>query len=277
MRADFYISPGKRTEGELAAAFARGCMPDARVEILSSAGDARRADLACVVGVKNAALVRQLTALGVPYLYWDKGHNRKWPEWWRFALNGHQPTDHLARLRMPGDRARQQRWRPKAWVDRPGGNILLAGSSNKYHAFAGLPNATAWAQQVVQDVREQTDGPIVWRPKPSAKDIGVIFGAGKSGNRTIEQDLASTRLVIVHGGNACLDALLAGIPSIVLGHGVTRDISSTSLEDVNGPLLANAGECGRVLNGLAYFQWSVAEIRAGRMWRFFVEELQKDL
>lgn len=226
------------------------------------------ADLHCIIGVKHAKLMRALEVDGLPYLFWDKGYNREWPRWWRVSFNSHQPVKYLTR-QFPADRAASQGWlrRFRPWRPYGVGTVLFAGASAKYHAYHELPDPTTYAADVVRQLQALTPLNIVYRPKPSWSEAEAVAGARFSRGREFSTDLEAAGVLVTHGSSACFEALLAGVPSIVLGDGVTRPISSTTLEDVRRPKLASDDDRYKLLCALAYFQWSVDEISSNGVGR----------
>jgi hypothetical protein len=73
--------------------------------------------------------------------------------------------------------------------------------------------------------------------------------------------------LITHGSYISVDALLNGVPSIVLGPAVTRPISSTSLAEIEDPRLASEEERLQMLANLAWCQYRIEEWADGRAWR----------
>lgn len=238
-------------------------------------------DLHCVISVSSPELWRRLGAAGVKRLLWDKGYNRDFPRWWRVAFDGHQPADYVGRANHPADRAEAQ-----GWIDRiedlrtsADKGVLLAGASPNYQAFAGLPDPTTYAEQIIAAVRELTDRPIVYRPKPQWREAVAVEGAEFShhpvkvkGHR-IRVDLERAHVMIVHASNACLEAALAGVPVICLGPAVTRSISSTDLLDVENPRRATREERLQAVANIAYCQWSLDEIASGEVWPYIQEQM----
>lgn len=274
MRMIFFASD-KEHELKLAKAFKAGAeLNSESVEIcINGDNDASGAyDLAIINGVKNAWRAEHLKSAGVPFLFFDKGYNRKWnvknPEWWRVAVNHHQPTRYLHLLSFDNKRARQQGWKAKPWRE-SGTHILLAGASAKYHQMYGLPDPTAWAEDVIQAVKQLSDRPIIYRPKPSWKEAKAVDGAEFKGRASynIYDDLKGAHAMITHGSGACLEALLAGVPAVVLGPGITSTISSMSLDEIETPQLGAEQDRNRLLANLAHCQWSLDEIRKGLIWQ----------
>lgn len=230
-------------------------------------------DLACMVGVKSRDLWRASQAAGARTMMLDKSYSRgrvregKWARW-RISLDAHQPTDDLHNFKRPSGRWDAMgidlaRWR------KSGLQVLICGSSEKYHAFYDLPHPTEYWQGVIEKLREHTDRPIVYRPKPSWQDAKPLhdsyFSRGKEPLRSV---LSNAHVMITHGSNACFEAMQFGVPTIALGPAICRPISSTKLSDVEAPIRGNRH---RLLCNLAYFQWTLSEFRSGAAWNFIIE------
>lgn len=239
------------------------------------------ADVVCMVGVKSRELFRLYQHQGTHVVYIDKGYLRagaespvKVWEYWRVALNDHHPTVQLERRNDPESRRDEAGLAVNAWR-KHGRHILLAGSSLKYHEFYGLKHPTVWAGKVVKQLREFTDRPIVYRPKPSWKEATPIAGASfsRGGDTTILEDLAGAHVIVTHGSNAVFEAGIAGVPSLTLGPAVTRMLSSRSPADIETPYLATYEERYRWLNNLMWWQWTMAEMATGACWRFLKPQI----
>lgn len=272
VRLCFYASDKPR-ERELAEAVLAGAAAHGIagfIKPLSAEIEIAECDAACMVGVKSVRLFRAIQAAGILPIYFDKGYvrsraagSRTW-EFWRVSAGAHHPTGTtLMRHKKPADRleALGVRIRP---IRTRGLQVVFAGSSAKYHEFYDLPEPTKYARQVIKSVRLLTDRPVIYRPKPSWRDAqpikGSRFSAGEEG---INSTLANAHCLITHGSNACFEAALLGIPSIILGDGVAKPISSTALGAVEAP---HMGKRDQWLQNLAYHQWTLAEHQSGEAW-----------
>ncbi len=267
MKIVFYASDKPR-EQALAKAFAAGAKTYRHeVEVRAIANPLiLGVDLSCMVGVKSKELWNFLRESGCRTMMFDKGYSRhrkggSW-EYWRVSLGAHHPTETtLPQHKYPSDRFDARGWEFEPWR-KSGHHILIAGSSEKYHNFYGLGDPTKYAKKLIKALREFTTRPIIYRPKPSWRDAchikGTIFSNAK-------QPLASVfencHAVVTHGSNCCFEAALMGVPSIVLGDGVMKSISSTQLRQVENPHLCERGE---VFDALAYHQWTLAEFSSGQ-------------
>lgn len=274
-----FVASDKPREAVLGEAFVAGARShghDAEVTRRPDGGvppaDVVDADVVAMVGVKSAAMFAANMRMGRTCLMFDKGYSRHrkdgartW-EYWRVAVNAHQPTRYLPAMRMPNDRWRALGVDVRPWRQR-GAHIVLAGSSAKYHAFHGLHDPTRYAAKVAGQIRHLTNRTVIYRPKPSWRDAVPISGTVYSGAQQSMADvLHNAWALVTHGSNACFEAMIAGVPCVVLGDAVARPISSTALQEINLPRLAEHVDRMQLLANLAYCQWTVSELASGAAW-----------
>lgn len=282
MRVCFFASDKDR-ELQLAQDFLAGALAHGHVpEVRSLAPDVSLTgfDIGCFVGVKSRALHRRFGDVGLPFIMFDKGYCRhkrrdgvKGWEFWRVAVNAHQPTARLGVIDMPSDRLDALELELNDWRS-VGGHIVLAGSSAKYHDFYDLRNPTSYASGIVKTLRASTERRIVYRPKPSWREALPIGRTGFSRPpETIAHVLAGAHALITHGSNACFEAVLAGVPCFILGDAVARPISSTDIGAIEHPMLATRKQRMRWLRNIAYFQWTSGEFASGEAWDFIKGEI----
>jgi hypothetical protein len=242
---------------------------------LSAAGDPVDAsfDAACMVGVKSKELFQRYSRAGVPVIYFDKGYcrhkseavTRSW-EYWRLAFGAHQPTRYLMKVKRPSDRWNGLGLEPAPWRN-DGEHIVFAGSSAKYHDFYDLPAPTPFAEKVFRRLRGQTRRPLIYRPKPSWRDATPIEGTTYSeAPQTIIDVLRNAHALVTHGSNACFEALLAGVPCIIIGDAVAKPLSSTELDEIEAPRFSRDKERMQWFYNLAYQQWTMSEMNSGQAW-----------
>lgn len=282
MKVAFYASDKPR-EQILAEAFRRGCIAIGdECEIIPNNDDrpASGFDVAAMFGVKSRHIYQANRRAGVNLVMIDKGYcrhrvagpDRLW-EYWRVAVNGHHPTRYLMREDRPPDRLSRIGLEPAP--SRKGKHILIAGSSAKYHAFYGLDDPTAWAGQLVFRLRQITDRQIIYRPKPSWRDALPIPGTHFSPpQEPLANVLQGAHCLITHGSNACFEAVLAGVPVIVLGDGVAKPIAETDIARVENPFRPTEKQVNQWLRNLAYCQWTLAEFESGAAWREIRREME---
>lgn len=278
MNVTFWHSDKPR-ERLLADAFLRGC--DVHGDIVErrpltpEVYVAPGCDVAVMVGVKSKALFQAHWDAGVHTVYLDKGYTRhavggpvKTWEYWRVAVDAHHPTRRL--LERPLDPSRRQRLglELKPWRTQ-GDQVVIAGSSAKYHDFYGLWEPTRYTTKLIRQLRFHTQREIVYRPKPSWRDAVPIEGARFSQPpETIDHVLRNAWCVVTHGSNACVEAMLAGIPCIVTGDAVTRALSGDDIATIEAPKLAPQAQREQWLDNLAWWQWTQPEFATGEAWAF---------
>lgn len=277
MKIRFYAS-GKAYDHSIAKAIMSGLVRAGERNVLTVSNDRYDpdVDVAIIVGVKNSHIMERHLADGKRVVYIDKPYDRS-EDSYRVSFDGHQPTDYFMNVDRESDRVKRFKWLPGALkhfshVD----PILIAGSSAKYHQMKELVDPTSYAAGIVADIRRiGCAREIVYRPKPSWKDAVDIKGTRRSVAKRIADELRYSFVLVTYGSNACFDALIEGVPSIVLGDGVTRAVSSTSLEDIDNPRAEPWSDRYELLRNLAYCQWKYQELEDGTFWRFARGELDR--
>lgn len=231
-------------------------------------------DLAVMVGVKSRDLWRASRAAGVRTLMIDKGYSRHrkdgriW-EYWRISLDAHHPTNTtLLKRSMHWNRFESLGIDVLPYRGKSKGSILIAGSSAKYHSFYDLPEPTSYATKLIKRLGKKSDREIVYRPKPSWRDARPLEGARYSvGKEHLSNLFETTYCLITHGSNACFDAMVYGVPCIILGDGVARSISSTDIEDIDRLMITTDIARRQLLANLAFHQWTESEMASGEMFK----------
>ena len=284
-----FIRSDKPRERILADAFVTGALKhgeDAvqveRPEGGEYSGDLPPCDMVCFVGVKSVRLFKQFWKAGVHTLMFDKGYVRTEAEggvkgwkYWRVAIDGHHPTHYLDKMKMPADRWRALKLDMKPWR-KEGRQIVFAGSSAKYHEFYEMDDPTKFAEKYITRLyKELTERPIVYRPKPSWIDACAVHGSTFSYGKgtTIHDVLRGAHCLVTHGSNAVFEAVMEGVPCIVMGEAVAKPISTTNLDDVESPYLATDAERLQWASNLAYCQWTLGDFQSGEAWSHIKDQL----
>lgn len=301
MKAIFWIRPEKDDrprsdwrETHLAEAIQNGaklCGDEVTIKDYAGEPQVEDCDLVMGIGVKRRDLFRAYNAAGISYAYFDKGYDRKraseWLEYWRVSVNGHQPLRYVEWAKHTSDRADSMRLEltPKWYAHNKAQRyVLVDGSSAKHYYFEVDGNMTMEELQDYTDHQRRSivqricdaypNRPIIFRPKPSDRKAQRIMGS--TGGEPIQwsrqkeglvSDLSVSHVVVTPSSNVCLDAILYGVPSIVLGDGIARSISSTSLDDLEHPYLADMAERQRWLNNVCWCQFKTREFATGLGWQ----------
>jgi hypothetical protein len=234
---------------------------------------AQDADVVAMCGVKSNERFHAHARAGIHTIMLDKGYTRHsvsgdiraW-EYWRVAVDHHHPTHYLMREKRPTDRLNRLGLDLRPWR-KSGDHIVLAGSSAKYHAFYSLPDPTTWAKKMVRRFGRLAQGrEIVYRPKTSWKEAEPVDGATFQQGGSIEDALKGAHALITHGSNACFEAVLNGVPCMILGDAVARPISTTVEEEIEKLRMVSDAERQQWLANLAYCQWTQRELASGEAW-----------
>ncbi len=269
----------KGREVALAHALAAGARIHGHDVELRALGPSQRiggCDLACMVGVKAKPLWEASRVAGARTLILDKGYSRhrdpdepsSW-QYWRVSLDAHHPTETtLMQGIKPADRFEALGIEVKRWR-RAGMHVVFAGSSEKYHNFYDLPHPNTYAYKIVRGIAKRTKRAVIYRPKPSWRGAIAVPGATLSTSKELLSDvLGYAHAMVTHGSNACFEAAVAGIPTIILGNAVMKPISSTSLDEIEAPRMEKRA---RLLQNLAYHQWTLPEFQSGEAWETIEE------
>lgn len=275
-----FLASDKAREQRLADAFLMGARRhghQTRIYDLRDKTTLVAADVVCMCGVKSRELYQLYRNADVAVVYLDKGYARQrrpdgkgW-EYWRFSVNAHQPTRRLAALAMPDDRWKALGLERKPWRT-SGVHVVFAGSSQKYHDFHAMRGATDYARRIVRQI--VTSGrPVIYRPKPSWDEAVPVPYSTMPEGQSLSEALDGAWALVTHGSSACFEAVLEGVPCVILGDAIARPISSTDIADLAAPRRARPREVAQWLANLAYFQWTLEEMAKGAAWDFIGVEI----
>lgn len=182
------------------------------------------------------------------------GDRSKWRSIGYDGQNGR--ADFLVDPGMPATRRNKYHWSFKPW--NPGSeHILVCGQIPGATALRGLDH-DAWIAAIATKIETITDTPIKFRPHP---DPNMPHKAQKAG---LMADLDGAMCVVAYNSNAAVDAILAGIPAILLDRGgIAWPVSGHSLDDVLDPPMPDRDQW---LDNLAWCQWKLKEIESGSAW-----------
>ena len=257
---------------ELAEAFGAGLPRDIDYRISHDFDRVEDTDWLVLFGIGGVALRihEAYRAAGIPVIYIDKGYFRN-RGLFRVSVREHQPLAYFGKNR-PHGRIEGVRVAPYCG----GKYILFDGASNKFCLWKGLGDWQEWGESVVAKIREHSDWPIIYRPRPrhhheTRKPIGIDGAELSIGS--LEDDLARSRLCVSFGGNIALDALMAGVPHFAIGDSPARPLSETRWDRLEQ--LRKPDEADRLqwLADLSYCNFTVEEFASGMAWANIKEQL----
>lgn len=274
LRVLAYYKAGSKRAEHLASAMAEGIRLVGDIaEATPREDDAVAADVAVFYGWKRPDLAAAYRKAGQSFVYLDLGYwHRKpsgdiWSGFHKVVVNARDPIAYFRRghsdrrLREFGIRTRP--WRAD------GRHVVIAGMSGKAAPTYGLA-AEEWERRAAKELRANTKRPLMYRPKPSWAEAGRIDGCEHAGAQLqLEAVLSGAWALVTHHSNAAVDALVRGVP-IFCEHGAPSLLSMRSLAEIDSPRLPDDREA--FLADLAWTQFSVAEMRAGFVWRHLRNE-----
>lgn len=237
-------------------------------------------DVAVFFGVKghSRAIYEDHRAMGKATIYLDKGYTRDkggdgHTKYTRASVNAPSPVAYMMREKKSSRRFERLGVQLKSRQNHSG-HVLFCGSSAKYHFFHRLDEPTAFARKLVRTLRGLTERHVIYRPKPSWRGAVAVPGTSMSrGDSSIQDALKSCHVLITHGSAAAMDAILAGVPALVLGDAIARPIAETDIANVEKPFWPNDKKRLRWAAAMAHCQWTKAELESGEAW----EELRQEI
>lgn len=195
--------------------------------------------------------------------YWGRRDGGRYQGYHKFSVNSRHPTLYFQRHKHSQIRLQRHDIEPKKWR-KDGRHILVAGMGAKAAEVEGfLPEQ--WEQSAIATLRQHTDRPIVYRPKPSwnsAKEIeGTIFS---SRNESLSTVLKDCWAVVTHHSNVGVDALIEGVP-VFTDEGVALPLGLSDLTKIEEPVYSDSRL--EWASDVSYTQWNVQEMRDGHVWR----------
>lgn len=202
--------------------------------------------------------------------YWGRREGGRFTGYHKVVVNARHPTAYFrnVRGRRTVDRFARFKIQPKAGRYSQG-MILLAGMGDK-GAIAEGYDPEQWELETYQAIREVTDRPILYRPKPSWKTARPLPMMGYS-PRTEEIPWPAISAVVTHHSNVAVEGLLEGIPTHCIS-GVASIFGGALSTRLVFPTVPSLEERLGWCQDIAYTQWSLLEMENGNCWRYLVDE-----
>ena len=228
------------------------------------------ADVVCFYGLSGnfMKLFQDYRKVGtetvfIDLAYWGRKGDAQ-PDFHRIAVNGYQPTSYFKFDATPERfsvfNKTIQPWRTT------GEEILVAGMSERAARVWNLGGATEHAAAMIAEIRKHTDRPIAYRPKPSWVDAQPIPGT-RYANGLLQDELRRAWMVVTYRSNVAVDALIEGVPILVLGDHPASLMSHNDLSRIEDPWRPEDPMRLNFCSSLAWHQFSLREMRSGWMWK----------
>lgn len=151
-----------------------------------------------------------------------------------------------------------------------GQHILVCGQRDGGWAMKGV-DMPAWTVQIVKQIRQHTDRPIVVRPHPKNPINVNLFrnfaNVKLSTNASLQQDLNNAWASVFFNSSSCVASVLAGVPVFASDPDcVAWSVANANLSQIEKPLTP---EREQWLWDLSAAHWTDDESRAGLIYRKF--------
>lgn len=279
MRVAVYLrSPHQALQALIARSVVKGCEKLGDRASIFTKGETRIADCDTVVmfgiGGNAREVYDEYRSRGKRVVFIDKGYTRTGH--FRVSIDSFQPLSYFQRIARPVDRWRNLGFQPAPYARNDQGKfILFDGASNKYCAWNRLPDWQTWGAEIVKKIKQRTDLPIIYRPRPSqhVKDSAKPIDGTFFSQDELLHDLRRARIVISHGGNIGFDAVLAGRPHFAIDASIARPVSEVNWSKLSTPFIPDEDERQQWFKDVAYLQWDATEIADGPGWRYMRDML----
>lgn len=250
-----------------------------KVRVVSSVGYRRpEADIAIFYGLANR-LWRVMkdyskpprTAIYVDLGYWGRKDGGRFAGYHKISVNDRHPTGYFQKHVHDGSRAAAFGVKAEPWRNPDKlAPIVIAGMGPKGARAEGF-NPGQWERDIIFQLRQVTQRPIVYRPKPNWLEARPIVGAkfDPPDATPLEKQLLNCHALVSHHSNAGVEALVAGVPTFTTA-GVALPLGIKRLADIDAPRQPEGRE--QWINDIAYCQWSVPEMAQGLPWRHLKDE-----
>lgn len=242
-----YLNPRKGNAREMMEAFAAGSGAEVttRLEFVPE-----REAVFWGVDRETLPIWRRVIETATPYWYVDNGYFRsKWTggSYYRVTRNAEQCS---GTGESDGSRWRKLLLRISPWTC-SGRHVLVACQSDFWHERHGHGSAAEFGAAMSAELARHTTRPVIVRGKP--------IGGHKE--PPLAEHLRDCWSVVTYSSILAAEAILAGVPAIVLAKGAMQTVARNDISEIERPLRSDDRE--RWAAVLADNQWTPAEIRNG--------------
>lgn len=175
-----------------------------------------------------------------------------------FGIGGLNGRANFNNKNSPGDRWEKLNTALVPWKQ-TGDTILVCGQVPDDSAVQHV-DYRQWVHNTVSQLKETTNR-VIFRPHPEAPDVQAPCDRS---DWTLQEDLERAKVVVSFNSNIAVDAVIAGVPSVVSDIGsMAWSVSGHDLKDVLSPPNPDRQQWAF---DLAYAQWNPTELQAGLPW-----------
>lgn len=207
------------------------------------------------------------TAVYIDLGYWGRRYKTRFDGHHKISVNNRHPTDYFQKHKHSPDRFLSLGVEIKPWRE-PGRNILVAGMSHKAAAAEGL-EPLLWERNAVNELKQYTDRPIYFRPKPNCMRSRPIPGSIWQKSNSLSAGFNNVYAVLARHSNVAVDALIEGIP-VYCEDGVASVMSIGELSQIDN--IAYPDDRLQLMSDIAWCQFTPAEMAQGLPWKHLKSE-----
>jgi hypothetical protein len=183
----------------------------------------------------------------------------------------------------PNDRLNQLGISWNGWKHDSHGHIVLMLQLPGDASLRGI-NIYEWTEYCIKKIRTFSDRKIVIRTHPAhnikesdefyrfiienlilTKNSNIEISLAKE--KSLDDDLKGAYCTVTYSSGSGIDSIMKGIPTLAMDPGnFAWNVSSRYPSEIENLKLANDGEITQWLSNLAYCQWTVEEMEAGKPW-----------
>ena len=256
-----------RHQNELQVNFSEGLKRHGQKHQLCGSDAFPKCDLAIFWGHRMMELINRQRTLGSDYLVAERGYVGDRFAWTSLGYNGLNGRADFLNNGKDGDR-----WNKyfsglmHPWKFN-GDYILIMGQVSGDASLSELGDFNKWVAKMLSKIKEHHVGMVAYRPHPLARQKAPHGLRCISG--TLDEDLADASLAVTYNSNSGVDAILAGVPTIVMDEGsMAWPVAS------HDPALVVYPDRTTWANELAWCQWADDEIKNGDAWEHLKQKYE---
>lgn len=188
---------------------------------------------------------------------------------WKVGLNGINRAAYFGTMESSPSRSLSLGLQVKPWR-KTGEYILIAGQHDRSLQWQDQPKMSKWFLNVYNEIRKQTDRPIVFRPHPRCRlpDIerglkSVYRQHPKKIDGTYDDfniDFNNIWTTVNWSSNPGIHSIINGVPAIVSPNSLAWPVAEHNLANIENPSMPDRA---RWLNNYAWTEYTIEEIRQG--------------
>jgi hypothetical protein len=139
-----------------------------------------------------------------------------------------------------------------------------------------LGNANEYAKNIVNTIKNKTVYRIWYRPKPSFKEASPIEGTyydRERGRHALNLLLENTHLIITDGSYISSQAVINGVPAIVLNGGIAYSVTGHTLDNIEDPYWPSKRKRLNWYADIGYSHYTIPEIASGLAWEVMKQKI----